>query len=70
MSDIVLRVPIPGGHREVVLDEHGEPVRRVDDYGRGGSIVFGPEWAAPEVVQDAQAKLAAVTEPRRRKARR
>lgn len=46
------------------------PVRVVEDFGpRGGRTEYGPEWASDEALREAEAKVAAVDEPRRRKAR-
>lgn len=71
MSDIAITRPIPGGTRTAVLTLDGGalvPVCRVDDFGAlRGRTTFGPEWVSEDDRREAEARLAAVDEPRRKK---
>jgi hypothetical protein len=63
-------ITITRGNRITTFDDSGTVLSVVDDYGplRGTTRFEPPEvWADPAVVQEARARLAAVTEPRRRK---
>jgi hypothetical protein len=76
VNEILIREAIPGGQRETAFVIDGaelRAVRRVDDFGRGGQLKFGPEYATDEAQAEAEAVVAetllAAGEPRRRKAR-
>ncbi len=71
VSDIVIREDIPGGHRETAFDSSLRVVRVVNRYPSGDTDFAPPEvWASPEARAQAEAQLAAVDMPRRRKANR
>jgi hypothetical protein len=65
-------ITITRGVRTTTFDTTGTVLSMIDDYGpTRGSTRFEPAevWADPADVTEPRARLAAVTEPRRRKTR-
>ena len=71
MSVILIREDIAGGHRETTFDTGLQVVSVVNRYRSGDTVFEPPEaWASPEARAEAEAQLAAVDTPRRRRATR